>query len=427
MTMEVSKATMPLPTPPSLFEVTKAQFNVAADHLGLDNGLRKVLSSCKRELTVHFPVKMEDGTLEVFTGYRVHHNLTNGPAKGGLRYHPDVNLDDMRALAMLMTWKCATVNLPYGGAKGGVVVDPKKLSLVELEHLTRRYTTEIDMLIGPEMDILAPDINTNEQTMAWIMDTYSMHRGHGVTAVVTGKPISIGGVEGRNDATARGTQFIIREAARTKGLQLEGARVAVQGFGKVGASIARFLAEDGATIVAISDSQGGIYNPQGLNIQTAIAFKQEHETLAGFPNAESVTNQELLELDCDILVPAAFERQLNGDNARRIKARMVVEAANAPSNLEADQILSDRGIFVVPDILANAGGVTVSYFEWVQDLQSFFWSESETNKRLNQILSKAFQEVIRVAGEYKVDMRTAAYILAVGRVAETTRSRGIYP
>ncbi len=427
MTTELQQATMQSQQSQNPFEIAKQQFNIAADYLGLDLGLRKVLSSCKRELTVNFPVQMDDGSVEVYTGYRVQHNLGRGPAKGGIRYHPQVNLDEIRALAMWMTWKCATVNIPYGGAKGGVIVEPKKLSIYELENLTRRYATEISLLIGPETDIPAPDVNTNAQTMAWIMDTYSMHKGYSVTAVVTGKPVNIGGAEGRNEATARGVQYVIREAARERSMQLEGARVAVQGFGNAGSIAARLLSEDGATIVAVSDSQGGIYNPKGLDVRALLAFKQEHTALTGFPGGDRVTNQELLELDCDILIPAALENQLNGDNARRVKAKIIAEAANGPTNPAADRIFYDRGIFVLPDILANAGGVTVSYFEWVQDLQSFFWSEDETNKRLLHIMTRAFAEVFKIAQQRKVDMRTAAYILAVGRVAEATSTRGIYP
>ncbi len=426
MTTEM-RTTMESPNKQNSFTIAKQQFEVAADYLGLESGLRKVLSSCKRELTVNFPVQMDDGSVEVFTGYRVQHNLGRGPAKGGIRYHPQVDIDEIRALAMWMTWKCATVNIPFGGAKGGVIVDPKKLSLYELEHLTRRYATEISLLIGPDTDIPAPDVNTNSQTMAWIMDTYSMHKGYSVTAVVTGKPVNIGGAEGRNEATARGVQYVIREAAREKNMTLNGAKVVVQGFGNAGSIAARLLSEDGCIIVAVSDSQGGVYNSKGLDVRSLLAFKQEHDSLTGFPNGERVTNQELLELECDILIPAALENQLNGDNARRVRARMVIEAANGPTNPDADKIFYDRGIFVAPDILANAGGVTVSYFEWVQDLQSFFWSEEETNKRLLQIMTKAFAQVYKIAQEKKVDMRTAAYILAVGRVAEATVTRGIYP
>jgi glutamate dehydrogenase (NAD(P)+) len=412
---------------PSLLQTTRNQFNNVADILGLESGLRKVLLTCKRELTVNFPVQMDNGTAEVFTGYRFQHNVARGPAKGGIRYHPGLTPDDLRALAMLMTWKCATVDIPYGGAKGGVVVDPKKLSLPELERLTRRYATEIALLIGPDTDIAAPDVNTDSQTMAWIMDTYSMQKGYSVTAVVTGKPINIGGAEGRGEATARGVQYVIREACREKNINLDGAKIAVQGSGNVGATVARLLSEDGALIVAISDSTHGLYNPQGLDLKNVTIYQQEHHALAGYPNADTITNQELLGLDCDILIPAAFENQLGGQNADQVKAKIIVEAANGPSNLEADRVFHDKGIFLVPDILANAGGVTVSYFEWVQDLQSFFWNEAETNRRLNTIMSKAFGEVHKIAEERKVDMRTAAYILAVSRVAEACLTRGIYP
>ena len=411
----------------NLLQTARNHFNSAADFLGLEPGLRKVMLTCKRELTVNFPVQMDDGTVEVFTGYRFQHNVARGPAKGGIRYHPQITPDELRALAMLMTWKCATVDIPFGGAKGGVAVDPKKLSNHELENLTRRYATEISLLIGPDTDIPAPDINTDPQTMAWIMDTYSMQKGYSVTAVVTGKPINIGGAEGRSEATARGVQYVIREACREKDINLEGARVAVQGFGNVGATVARLLEGDGSRIVAISDSTGGIYNQKGLDLKTVTVYNQEHHTLAGLPNADKITNQELLELDCDILIPAAYQNQLSSQNASQVKARIIAEAANGPTSQEADWIFKDKGIFVLPDILANAGGVTVSYFEWVQDLQSFFWNEAETNRRLNSVLSKAFSQVHNIAQERKVDMRTAAYILAVGRVAEASLARGIYP
>ncbi len=409
------------------FEIAKQQFNIAADFLGLETGIRKVLLSTKRELTVNFPVQMDNGSVEIFTGYRVQHNLARGPAKGGIRYHPDVSIDEIRALAMWMTWKCATVNIPFGGAKGGVIVDPKKLSQIELEHLTRRYTTEISLLIGPDTDIPAPDVNTNSQTMAWIMDTYSMHKGYSVSAVVTGKPINIGGAEGRAEATGRGVQYIVRKAALTRNMPLEGARMVVQGFGNAGATAAKLLCEDGAILVGASDSQGGIYNPKGLEVKSLLAFKAEHGTLAAYPQGGKVSNQELLELPCEILIPAALENQINEHNAPRIKASIIAEAANGPTNPEADKILFDRGILLLPDILANAGGVTVSYFEWVQDLQSFFWSEDETNSRLHQVMDRAFEDVNSIARTRKVDMRTAAYILAVGRVAEATLTRGIYP
>ncbi len=409
------------------YEVAKQQLGIAASQLGLEQSLIKVLQAPKRELTVNFPVRMDNGEVEVFTGYRVQHNIARGPAKGGIRYHPGVTLDEVRALAMWMTWKCAVVNIPFGGAKGGVIVEPKKLSMSELEHLTRRFTTEISLLIGPETDIPAPDVNTNSQTMAWIMDTYSMHKGYSVTAVVTGKPLNIGGAEGRNEATARGVQYVVHEAAQKRGMNLNGAKVAVQGFGNAGSIAARLLSEDGATIVAVSDSTTGIYNPKGLDIRNLLSYKGEHSSLVGFPGGESVTNPELLELPCDILIPAALENQLNGDNARRVKASIVAEAANGPTNPDADKVFFDRGIFVLPDVLANAGGVTVSYFEWVQDLQSFFWSEAETNNRLHQIMTHAFNDVYKIAQDRKVDMRTAAYVLAVGRVAEATKTRGFYP
>jgi glutamate dehydrogenase (NAD(P)+) len=427
MTTEMQSVTMQSQQSQNPFEIAKQQFNIAADYLGLDSGMRKVLSSCKRELSVNFPVQMDDGSVEVFTGYRVQHNLTRGPSKGGIRFHPQVNLDEVRALAMWMTWKCAVVNIPYGGAKGGVIVDPKKLSMNELENLTRRYATEIMLLIAPETDIPAPDVNTNPQTMAWIMDTYSMHKGYSVPAVVTGKPLNIGGAEGRNEATARGVQYVVREAAREKDIALSGARIVVQGFGNAGSIAAQLLSEDDATIIAVSDSQGGVYNPKGLDIRALRAYKQEHGALGGFPAAELVTNQELLELECDILIPAALENQFNGDNSRRGKTKIIAEAANGPTNPEADRIFYDRGIFLLPDILANAGGVSVSYFEWVQNLQAFFWSEEKTNRRLHQIMTHAFAEVHKVAQEHKVDMRTAAYIVAVGRVAGATKIRGIYP
>ena len=427
MTIQPDNSILEQHLPQNPYEIARRQLNTAADYLGLEAGLRKVLLAPKRELIVNFPVQLDNGSVEVFTGYRVQHNLARGPAKGGIRYHPLVNLDEMRALAMWMTWKCATVNIPYGGAKGGVIVDPKKLSLAELENLTRRYTTEISLLIGPDTDIPAPDVNTNPQTMAWMMDTYSMHKGYSVSAVVTGKPLNIGGAEGRLEATGRGVQYITRQAALARGLLLQGAKVVVQGFGNAGSIAARLLCEDGAILVAASDSQGGVYNPKGLDVRSLLAYKGEHETLVGFPQAEHVTNQELLELPCDILIPAALENQLNADNARRVQAKIIVEAANGPTSPEADQVLIDRGIFLLPDILANAGGVTVSYFEWVQDLQSFFWSEAETNTRLLQIMTRAFQDVYHIAQDRKIDMRTAAYILAVGRVAEATRVRGIYP
>jgi glutamate dehydrogenase (NAD(P)+) len=399
----------------------------AAEYLNLDDGLRTVLGSMKRELQVQFPVHMDDGSIRVFTGYRVQHNLSRGPAKGGIRYHPDVSLDEVRALAMWMTWKCAVVRVPFGGAKGGITVDPKVLSRDELERLTRRYTTEISVLIGPKRDVPAPDVNTNPQIMAWMMDTYSMHAGYSVPAVVTGKPLSIGGSEGRLEATGRGVVIIAREAARFSGFDLPEATVAVQGFGNVGGTAARLFHRSGARVVAVSDVNGGIYNQRGLDIPAVTRHVQETGTVAGFPGAEFITNQQLLELPVDLLVPAALENVITAENAPRVMARVVVEGANGPTTPEADAILQDRGILVVPDILANAGGVTASYFEWVQDLQSFFWTEAEVNQRLEFIMLNAFREIVRVHQERNVDLRTAAYILAVGRVAQATKLRGIYP
>jgi len=403
------------------------QFDTAADILQLEPGLRRILRVPQRELTVTFPVKMDDGRIETFVGYRVHHNITRGPAKGGIRYHPNVTINDVRAFSMLMTWKCATVNIPYGGAKGAVVVDPRTLSMGELERLTRRYTSEISILISPDRDIPAPDIGTNPQIMAWIMDTYSMHSGHTVPAVVTGKPIEIGGSYGRREATARGLAYVLREAAEALSFPIAGARIAIQGFGNVGATCARLLEEMGATIIAVSDSKGGIYRRNGLPLASVVAHKQRTGTVADFPEADHVTNTELLELPCDILVPAAIQVQITARNADRIRARIIGEAANAPTTPDADAILYDRGIFVIPDILAGAGGVTVSYFEWVQGLQEFFWTEREVNAQLERVMVGAFNQVLRTAHERRVHMRTAAYLIAVSRVAEATRIRGIYP
>ncbi|MBO9324342.1 MAG: Glu/Leu/Phe/Val dehydrogenase [Roseiflexus sp.] len=411
----------------SAFASAQRQFDIAADLLQLEPGLRRILRVPQRELTVTFPVKMDDGRIETFVGYRVHHNITRGPAKGGIRYHPHVTIDDVRALSMWMTWKCATVNIPYGGAKGAVVVDPRSLSIGELERLTRRYTSEISILISPDRDIPAPDIGTNPQIMAWIMDTYSMHSGHTVPAVVTGKPIDIGGSYGRREATARGLSYVLREAAEALSFPIAGARIVIQGFGNVGATCARLLEEMGATIVAVSDSKGGIYRRNGLPLASVIAHKQRTGTVAGFPEADQVTNAELLELPCDILVPAAIHTQITARNADRIRARIIGEAANGPTTPDADEILYDRGVFVIPDILASAGGVTVSYFEWVQGLQEFFWTEREVNAQLERVMVGAFNQVLRIAHERRVHMRTAAYLIAVNRVAEATRIRGIYP
>lgn len=425
--MAVAKPAPAQPEELNLFEITKLQFDKAADILRLPHDLREVLKNPKRQLIVSIPVKMDDGSIRVFEGYRVQHNIARGPTKGGIRYHPNVTLDEVKALAAWMTWKCATVNIPYGGGKGGVVCDPKRMSKGELERLTRRYTSEIYPIIGPEIDIPAPDVYTDAQTMAWIMDTYSMTKGATVLGVVTGKPVGLGGSEGRNTATARGVQVIAREACRAKRIPIKGATVAVQGFGNAGSYSALFLAEDGARIIAASDSRGGVYNPKGIDPVAAVKHKEKTGALAGLKGTTEITNEELLELKCDILVPAALENQITRANADRIKARIIVEAANGPTTPYADEILQRKGVFVVPDILANAGGVTVSYFEWVQDLQGFFWSEKEVNRVMEQIVLRAFREVYETSKKHRVDMRTAAYVLAIDRVAEATRVRGLFP
>jgi glutamate dehydrogenase (NAD(P)+) len=409
------------------WQVAQHQFDLAAERLSLDDGMRRVLREPRRELTVHFPVKMDDGTVRVFTGYRVQHNLGRGPAKGGIRYHQDVSLDEVKALAMWMTWKCAVVGIPFGGGKGGVIVDPKQLSKKELEALSRRYFTEIEVLVGPEKDIPAPDVNTNAQVMSWFMDTYSMHQGYTVPGVVTGKPISLGGSEGRNEATARGTVYCIVEAARHLGIELDKAKVAIQGFGNAGAIAATLITAEKSTVVAVSDSTGGIHNPNGLDIPRVIAWKQEHGTVQGFPGAKDISNAEVLEVECDVLIPAALENQITERNAGNIKARLVAEAANGPTTPEADQVLWKNRKFMIPDILCNAGGVTVSYFEWVQDLNRDHWTETEVNAKLKTIMVKAFSEVLAIARREQCDMRTAAYLLAVQRVAEATMMRGLYP
>ena len=385
------------------------------------------LLGCERELIVRFPVRMDNGGVKVFTGYRVLHNDTRGPGKGGIRYHPDVTLDEVRALAALMTLKTAVVNIPYGGAKGAVVCNPKTLSQSELERLTRRYTAEINNFIGPETDIPAPDVGTNPQIMAWIMDTYSMGKGHSVPAVVTGKPIEIGGSKGRFEATGRGCVLTALLAAKHFGINAKGATVAVQGAGNVGVTTANLLSREGSHIIAISDSKGGVYNSKGLELDRVFAHKRESGSVIGFKNAETITNAELLELQCDILVPAAMEDQLTKANADSVKAKIIVEGANAPTTPEADQILREKGIFIVPDILANSGGVVVSYLEWVQGLQSFFWDEAEVNAYLQKIMTEAFTRVLEISQHEKVDMRTAAYILALQRLSCAMTMRGIFP
>ncbi|MBE3574995.1 MAG: Glu/Leu/Phe/Val dehydrogenase [Firmicutes bacterium] len=385
------------------------------------------MRSPRATLEVNFPVKMDDGSVQVFTGFRVQHNTARGPAKGGIRFHPAVTLDEVKALAMWMTWKCAVVDIPFGGGKGGVICDPKRLSPAELERLTRRFTSEISAFIGPDRDIPAPDVYTNAQTMGWIADTYSMHHGHFIPAVVTGKPLALGGSLGRNEATARGCVFVIQEAAQHLGMVLPGATVVVQGFGNAGSVAARLLHQLGCRVVAVSDSKGGIYDAAGLDPDQVLAHKQKTGSVVGFAGAESIGNAELLELPCDVLVPAALENQITEENAGRLRARLVAEAANGPTTPEADRILYQRGIWVLPDILANAGGVTVSYFEWVQNLQFFYWTEEEVNQRLRQTMQRSFRAVWEIAQAQQVDMRTAAYMLAVRRVADAIQARGIYP
>ncbi len=404
-----------------------AQFDAAADRLGLDDGMRMVLRHCKRELAVHFPVRMDNGTIGEFSGYRVQHNLARGPAKGGLRYNPNVSRDEVRALAMWMTWKSAVVNIPYGGAKGGVIVNPKQLSARELENLTRRYATEISIIIGPNEDIPAPDMGTDAQVMAWIMDTISMHRGYTEAGVVTGKPVSAGGTLGRAEATGRGLLFIVQETARQFGVALQGATVAVQGFGSVGAVAAQLLHKAGAKVIAVSDSGGGIYNEQGLDIEVLMPCSRDRSPLSEAPGGEHITNGELLALPVDFLVPAALEGQIHERNADAIRARFIVEGANGPTTPEADAVLAEKGITVIPDILANAGGVIVSYFEWVQDLQFYFWEEGEVNDRLHRVITRAFRDVVAMAEQRGASLREAAMLLGVSRVVEATRVRGIYP
>jgi glutamate dehydrogenase (NAD(P)+) len=409
------------------FAIAQQQLDNVARLINLDPGIHRVLRVPRRELTVNFPVAMDTGETRMFTGYRVQHNLARGPSKGGIRYHPATDLDEVRALAMWMTWKCALVDIPYGGAKGGVVCDPALLSANELQHLTRRYATEIKIIIGPDSDIPAPDMGTNPQIMSWIMDTYSMHEGHTVTAVVTGKPLSIGGSEGRMDATGLGIVITAAEAARKRRMHLDGARVVVQGFGNVGSATARFMHREGAKVLAVSDAWGGILNEKGLDILRVTEHVKQNGRLSGYPEAQDITNEVLLETPCDILVPAAMQGQITRRNAPNIKAKIVVEGANGPTTPDADDILNDKGVMVVPDILANGGGVVVSYFEWVQDLQAFFWSENEVNKKLETIMQRTFDRVWAAADQYKTSLRMAAYSVGVGRVAEATVTRGIYP
>mgnify|MGYP005842408729 CR=1 FL=1 len=410
------------------YEVAQEQFNLVADFVQLPADVRGYLSMPQRELGVHFPVEMDDGSIRFFRGYRVHHNTFMGPSKGGIRYHPDVTLDECRALAMWMTWKCALMNLPYGGAKGGVIVDPGTLSKRELEKLTRRYATEISLFIGPERDIPAPDVGTNAQVMAWIMDTYSMHKGYAIPAVITGKPVAIGGTVGREYATGLGVTYVVRAIMRrTMGVGLDDLSVAVQGFGNVGSWAARTMHERGARVVAVSDQYGGVYDANGLDLRMLTRHVAETKTVVGFRGAEAISNAELLELPVDVLIPAALEGQITRENAPRIRARMVAEGANGPTTPEADRILEEKGVLVVPDILCNAGGVVVSYFEWVQSLQSFFWDEGEVRRQMERKLLDNLDAVMGVCTQRHCSMRMAAYVIAIERVAQAIRLRGFYP
>ncbi len=411
----------------SFLDTVLAQFDRAAARLNLDPGLREVLRHCKREFTVNFPVRMDDGEVRVFTGHRVQHSQARGPSKGGIRYHPSVTLDEARALAILMTWKCAVVRLPFGGAKGAVACDPSSLSTAEIERLTRRFTAELEPIIGPDSDIPAPDMGTGAREMAWMMDTYSMHRGYSVPAIVTGKPIEIGGSEGRQEATGHGVALCVFEGARRLGMPWPKVRVAVQGFGNVGSATARRLTAMGCSIVAVSDLSGGIYRRDGLDLSTLTRYVQEHGRVAGFSGGEGIDNAGVLTCDCDVLVPAAMERQLSEHNAAKVRARLIVEGANGPTDAVADRIFADRGIVVVPDILANAGGVTVSYFEWVQGRESFFWSEEEVWQRLDAILTRSFADIWDKAQTEQSSLREAALLLAVDRVARAVQLRGLYP
>ena len=411
----------------NIWEMAQKQLDNAARVMNLEPWIHAKLRECKRASIVSIPTRMDDGSVKVFTGYRVQHNVTRGPAKGGIRYHPGVTLDEVKSLAMWMTWKCAVMNLPYGGGKGGVTCNPKEMSITELERLTRRFTSEIVDIIGPERDIPAPDVYTNPQTMAWIMDTYSIDRGYATPAVVTGKPVEIGGSLGRNEATGRGVYFCILDALKYFQLYPEGITVTIQGFGNAGSVAANLLYREGCKIIAVSDSRGGIYNPMGLDLPALLKVKNDTGSVINYRDGDRITNEQLLEIKTDVLIPAALEGQITEKNASRVKAKIIAEAANGPVTPEADAILEENGIFVIPDILANAGGVTVSYFEWVQALQAFFWSEREVNLNLRDMMEKAFWAVVRVKEQKKVGMRLAAYIVGVGRVAQATRLRGLYP
>ena len=408
------------------WEAQAARFDFAARKLNLDDGIWKVLRYPTREIIVHIPVSMDNGSVEVFTGFRVQHSIARGPGKGGIRYAPDVSLDEVRALASWMTWKCAVVNIPFGGAKGGVICDPRKLSMGELERITRRYTAELIEFIGPEKDVPAPDMGTNEQVMAWIMDTYSMHMRQTVTSVVTGKPLNIGGSRGRKEATGRGIRVVSDEALRYLNMPIENCRVIIQGFGNVGSNAARLMMESGYKVIGIAEHDGGVLNTRGIDIHALLEYRQRNGSIVGFRGAEAADPYEMLEMECEILIPAATENVITSRNAERIRARVIVEGANGPTTAVADEILAEKKIFIVPDILANAGGVTASYFEWVQDRQGYFWKESAVNDQLESILSESFDDVVRYAEAHNVNNRIAAYMLAIDRVAFTIKQRGIY-
>ncbi|HSE28495.1 MAG TPA: Glu/Leu/Phe/Val dehydrogenase [Gemmatimonadales bacterium] len=408
------------------YEAMMSRFDVAAEKLGLDPGLYKILRHPERELTVAVPIQRDNGDIEVYTGYRVLHNTSRGPGKGGIRFDLNVTLDEVRALAAWMTWKCAVVNIPFGGAKGGVICEPTTMSTSELERLTRRYTAAIIDFLGPDSDVPAPDVNTNERVMAWIMDTYSMHKRHTVTAVVTGKPVEMGGSLGRREATGRGCMMVTRQALQLLGLPTRGARVVVQGFGNVGSVTANLLAREGAKVIAVSDKSAAIHNAAGIDVEDALKWVREHRYLDGYPRAERITNEALLALECEVLVPAALENVITSRNAANVGARIICEGANGPTTANADRILEEKGVFVIPDILANAGGVTVSYFEWVQDRGGYFWDEETVNGRLGRIMTKSFDEVATMAKRHEVSMRLAAYMLSIERVAAVHRLRGLY-
>jgi len=409
------------------FEIARQQLRLVGQTFNIDPNLINVLQECKKSVEVSIPISMDDGSIRTFTGYRVQHNIARGPSKGGIRYHPDVTVDEVKALAMWMTWKCSLMGIPFGGAKGGVICDPKQMSVRELERMTRRYTTEIITLIGPEKDIPAPDVGTSPREMAWLFDTYSMNKGHSVLGVVTGKPLTVGGSLGRLEATSRGGLYCLLEALKKQDQTVVGQRVAIQGFGNVGSFLAQFLHEEGARVVAVSDSSGGIYNPKGLDVPAVLAYKQETHSLAGFRGGDAITNDELILLDCDVLAPCALEQVITADNASKVRAKIVLEGANGPTTPAADDVLEDMDVLILPDVLANAGGVVVSYFEWVQGLQEYFWKEDEVNEKLRDIVCRAFEETWALRKERQTSMRMAAYGAAVKRVAEATTTRGLYP